>query len=64
MNTIYAIAYVEAWKIQDFNGVWTRDLAIPLRRSNQLSCEATYTVKSLSLTTDPVEVLNVLSVAS
>ena len=24
----YAIAYEEAWKIQDFNGVWTRDLAI------------------------------------
>ena len=27
----------EAWKIQDFNGVWTRDLAILVRRSNQLS---------------------------
>ena len=27
----------EAWKIQDFNRVWTRDLAIPVRRSNQLS---------------------------
>ena len=28
----------EAWKkIQDFNGAWTRDLAIPVRRSNQLS---------------------------
>ena len=23
----------EAWKIQDFNGAWTRDLAIPVRRS-------------------------------
>ena len=23
----------EAWKIQDFNGVWTRDLAIPVRGS-------------------------------
>ena len=23
---------VEAWKSQDFNGVWTRDLAIPVRR--------------------------------
>ena len=33
MNAIYAIAYIEAWKIQDFNGVWTRDLAIPVRRS-------------------------------
>ena len=31
----------EAWKIQDFNGVWTRDLAIPVRRSNQLSYKAT-----------------------
>ena len=31
----------EAWKIQDFNGVWTRDLVIPMRRSNQLSYEAT-----------------------
>ena len=31
----------EAWKNQDFNGVWTRDLAIPVRRSNQLSYEAT-----------------------
>ena len=28
-------------KIQDFNGVWTRDLAISVRRSNQLSYEAT-----------------------
>ena len=27
--------------IQDLNGVWTRDLAIPVRRSNQLSYEAT-----------------------
>ena len=31
---------IEAWKSQDFNGVWTRDLAIPVRRSNQLSYEA------------------------
>ena len=37
MNAIYAIAYVEAWKIQDFNRVWTCDLVIPVRRSNQLS---------------------------
>ena len=41
MNAIYAVAYIEAWKIQDFNGVSTRDLAIPVRRSNQLSYEAT-----------------------
>ena len=31
---------IEAWKSQDFNGVWTRDLAIPVRRSHQLSYEA------------------------
>ena len=31
----------EAWESQDFNRVWTRDLAIPVRRSNQLSYEAT-----------------------
>ena len=32
---------IEAWKSQDVNGVWNRDLAIPVRRSNQLSYEAT-----------------------
>ena len=32
---------IEGWKSQDFNGVWTRDLAVPVRRSNQLSYEAT-----------------------
>ena len=31
----------KAWKIQDFNGVWSCDLAIPVRRSNQLSYVAT-----------------------
>ena len=31
----------EAWKIQDFNGVWTRDPAISVRRSNRLNYEAT-----------------------
>ena len=31
-----------AWKSQDFTGVWTRDLAIPVRRSNQLSYELSY----------------------
>ena len=40
MNAIFAIA-LRSLKIQDFNGVWTRDLAIPMRRSNQLSYEAT-----------------------
>ena len=28
---------MEAWKSQDFNGVWNCDLDIPVRRSNQLS---------------------------
>ena len=32
---------IEGWKSQDFNGVWTHDLAIPVRRTNQLSYEAT-----------------------
>ena len=41
MNAIYAIAYIEAWKIQDFKGVWTRDLVILVWRSNQLIYEAT-----------------------
>ena len=33
----------EAWKkkIQDVNGIWTRDLAMPVRCSNQLRYEAT-----------------------
>ena len=31
----------ETWKIKDFNEVWPRDLAIPVRRSNQLSYQAT-----------------------
>ena len=32
---------IEACKSQVFNGVWSRDLAILVRRSNQLSYEAT-----------------------
>ena len=32
--------HIEAWKGQDFNGVWTCDLAISVRCSNQLSYEA------------------------
>ena len=28
MNAIYAIVYIEAWKIQGFNGVSNRDPAI------------------------------------
>ena len=38
---VATFAIVEAWKIQDFKGVWTRDLRILVRRSNQLSYEAT-----------------------
>ena len=41
MKAIYAIAHIEAWNSQDFNGVWTRDIAIRLPRSKQLSYEAT-----------------------
>ena len=48
---------IEAWKSQDFNGVWTRDLAIQVRRSNQRSYEAT---GSLELTNDQLP----MSVAS
>ena len=40
MIAICAIAYLEAWKSQDFNRVWTRDFAIVVRHSNQLSYEA------------------------
>ena len=40
MKAIHVTAYIETWKIQVFNGVWTRDLAILVRRSNQLSYEA------------------------
>ena len=27
--------------VQDFNGIWTRDVSMPVRRSNQLSYETT-----------------------
>ena len=47
----------EAWKIQDFNGVWTRDVAMPVRRSNQLSYEAT-DVGSWSFLSSYVSVIN------
>ena len=48
-------------KIQDFNGVWTRDLAIPLRCSNLLSYEAT-DVGSWSIMSSyvPVKEMNVI----
>ena len=41
MNAIYANVYIEAWKSQDFNRVWTCELVILVQRSNQLSYEAT-----------------------
>ena len=52
----------EAWKkIQDFNGVCTHDLAIPVWHSNQLSYEAT-DVGSRSIVGSyvPVKVKNVV----
>ena len=36
-------------KIQDFNGIWTRNLAIPVRCSNQLSYEATEIVNCVHI---------------
>ena len=42
VKVIYAIAYMKKpKKIQDLNGIWTLDLAIPVRCSNELSYEAT-----------------------
>ena len=41
MKVVYAVVYIEAWKSQDFKGVWTCDLKIPVRHSNLLSYEAT-----------------------
>ena len=41
LRTQFKQLRIEARKSQDYNGVWTRDLAIPVRRSNQLSYEAT-----------------------
>ena len=32
---------MEAWKILDFNEIWTRDLVIPVLHSNQMNYEAT-----------------------
>ena len=48
---------IGAWKSQDFNGVWTRDLAIPVRRSkNQLSYEATDVgSRSFVISNEPVK---------
>ena len=41
LRTQFKQLRIEAWKSHDFNGVSTRDLAIPVRRSNQLNYEAT-----------------------
>ena len=41
VNAMYAIAYRSLKKIQDFNGVCTRDLAITGEMLYQLSYEAT-----------------------
>ena len=65
MNAIHAIAYIKAWKSQDFNRVWTRDLAIPVRRSNQLNYVSGFIVQLVRLSHryrevtgwNPVEVL-------
>ena len=43
VNAIYAIAQRSLKKIQDFNGVWTRDLAIPVR------CSTNWAMKPLTL---------------
>ena len=32
----------EAWKLQDFNGIWTRDFRDIGAMLDQLSCEATH----------------------
>ena len=56
MSAIFAIAQ-RSLKSQDFNGVWTRDLAMPVRRSNQLSYEAT-DVGSWSFVGSNVPVMN------
>ena len=48
--------HIEAWKSQDFNGIWTRDLATPVRSPNQLSYEATDVEKwSFVSSNDPVK---------
>ena len=41
------LCMMEASKSQDFNGVWTCELTIPVRHSNQLSYEATDVVSWL-----------------
>ena len=40
LGTQFKQLRTEAWKSQDFNGVWTRDLAISVRRSKHLTFSA------------------------
>ena len=50
-------------EIQDFNGTWTRDFAIPVRCSNQLSYEATDVgTWSIMCSYVPVKEMNVIDV--
>ena len=50
-------------KIQDFNEIWTRNLAIPVRCSNQLSYEATEIGSwSIVFIYVPVKEMNVIDV--
>ena len=47
---------IEAWKSQHYNRVWTRVLAIPVQRSNQLSYEATdVEIRSFVSSNEPVK---------
>ena len=55
------LAVVNA-KIQDFKGVWTRDLAIPVRCSNQLSYEATDVGSWSIMCLVPVKEMNMINV--
>ena len=55
------LAVVNA-KIQDFKGVWTRDLAIPVRCSNQLSYEATDVGSWSIMYLVPVKEMNMINV--
>ena len=40
MNAIQQL-HMEAWRTQDFNGIWTPNFAITVRCLNQLSYQAT-----------------------
>ena len=63
VNAIYAITLKSLKKIREFNGIWIRDLAIPVRCPNQLSYEAT-AIGSWSIMCSyvPVKEMNVIDV--